>query len=348
MKYYYEFGIEGFSLKSAIHEKTAAFVSKPYQIRGNATQVSLFATEEHPVLELNQSTLLSDRCTSVEYYVSNMDYPSIEQWMPILPTGQNMARNELLFFDSSRIATLNFRATTPNSYVYCNGQKLDSTEWTFISNCSKVSIIKNYDASSDYTIDYIPYGNPNNVDFADNINKTTEEVFYGTDRNMCVTLSNMPYINYSIINNSNDYNPNTNVYKPIQVWLEETDILGPGKIIVPNISPDPTEASVHTLNKTNYLEDLVSELRPYDLITYPIFEYLQDKDRIYFTESFNKANIRSNMPFNHGNAKIRIKYQYVSSSLRVKIVLRNNKFAYPQPVTPIVKDFSLRIKVIWT
>lgn len=341
----YFFGLKDLAIESATYQDVAAFVSKPYSINGNVTRVSLVSTEEHPVFEHNYKHIVNDRCTSIEYYVSNLLYPAPEEWKPILPETQDMVINELLFFDTSEMATLNFQALPMDAKVYCNGRLLDNSEWTFASGCTKVSITNNYNPAHDYTIDYRPVESAHYVDFTNNLPKNHTEVFEGTDRNLSVTLSHIPYIDYEKINTTENYDPNTSDYNPVSVTLINSDIFGPNKEIRQTIYPKQKGENVYTLNKTNYLEDTEVNLNPYHPVNHPVIEYYQDKNKLYFTETFNKANIRENMPLNSGNADIQVDYQYISSTIRVKIILRRNKYIDNLLVTPIVKDFSLKVKI---
>lgn len=347
MSFTYNFGIAEISFKSSEYNKTAAFVSKPYEINGNVSRVSISSIEDHPVFEMDEASLISDRATSIEYYVSNLGYPALERWIPILPVNQNKVRNELLFFNENGIAKLNFKAKPIDAIVYRNGQRLDNkNDWVFIFGCDRVSIAF-YDPSSDYTIDYVPAVDAHNVDFLMNTLTTTTEIFKGTDRNMAITLSHHPYVNYNTINTTPNYDPNLSVYKPIQVSLHNTDILGPNKIIIPTINPRIEESGIGTVNKTSYQVTEDVELSPYDVRNNLAIEYLHEGNKLYFTEQFNKANLIENRAYTHGNADIHVTYQYASSIIRVKIILRTTRLIGNQlRMTPVVKEFTLKAKIL--
>ncbi|HLO11208.1 MAG TPA: hypothetical protein VK190_03005 [Pseudoneobacillus sp.] len=346
MRYKYDFGIKDLIVQQIKYEDKAAFISKPYSVDGNVSQVSLKAIEEHPVLDISGNIPVSDRCTSVEYYVTNVINPSASDWKPILPDDQASVRNELLFFDNQRTALLRFKALPTNAVVYRNGQKISEHDWTFSHGCTTITITNNFLATCQYTIDYTPDGNPYDIDFDDNIEKQYEETFDGTDRNMTISLKHYPYINYEKINSIPDYDPNASLYRPIEVTLKDTDIMGPGRAIYAEIGPDVVAGKPYTSNKTDYLSNTDPELAQYEPNTKPVFEYKQDKNKLYFTETFNKADIRENMALNHGNAKVHVKYSYTSSSIRIKIILRKTSHVTNDPITPVVKEFSLRMKMI--
>lgn len=346
MKYKYDFGIKDLIIQEIKYKDNSAFISKPYVVDGNVSQVSVSSVEEHPVLDIAGNVPVSDRSTSVEYYVTNKINPSVEDWKAILPTDQSSVRNELLFFNDQKTAKLRFTALPTGITIYRDGEKINDSEWTLSSGSTAVTITNNFMAISQYTIDYTPAGDPYNIDFNNNIVKQFEETFEGTDRNMTLNLKYYPYIDYEKINSTPGYDPNTYEYRPVKVTLLETDIMGPGRKVFPTIGPDKENGKPYTLNRTDYLSNTDPVLNQYNPDTQPAFEYKQSRNKIYFTETFSKAEIRENMPLNHGNAKINVVYNYTSSSIRIKIVLRKTSHVKNDPITPVVKEFSLRMKTV--
>lgn len=346
MKYKYDFGIKNLVIQEIKYKDNSAFISKPYIVDGNVSQVSISSVEDHPVLDVAGNIPVSDRSTSVEYYVTNVVNPSIDDWKAILPADQQSVRNELLFFNDQRTAKLRFTALPTGATVYRDGEKISDSDWTLSSGCSAITITNNFTTICQYTIDYTPAGDPYNIDFDNNIVRQYEETFDGTDRNMTLNLKYYPYIDYEKINSIPSYDPNTSDYRPIKVTLLETDIMGPGRKIFPTIGPDQENGKPYTLNRTDYLANTDQILNLYNSDIQPVFEYKQDKNKLYFTETFSKAEIRENMALNHGNAKINVVYNYTSSSIRIKIVLRKTAHVTNDPITPVVKEFSLRMKTV--
>jgi hypothetical protein len=348
------------------------YVSKPYDVDGNVSQVSLYVVEDHPVF-MNQSDIgapidyttintssipLDQTNTSIEYYVSNMMYPSLNQWKPILPMDQKAVKNELLFFGQDGSATLRFKASPADAVVLCNRIPLNKNDWTFTSGCTKVVITNGYLPTNQYTIFYKPTGDPYNIDFNENIPLSYTESFDGSNHNKTVKLKYRPFIDYSKINTTENYNPNTSGYKPIKVTLTDSDIIGPNKKIHTVIEQydgtgkkcaqwqnDPLPCP-YVKNMTNYTGNMQPQLNKYDPISYPFFEYVQEDSRLYFTETFNKADIRDNMGINHGNAVVNVEYQYIASVIRVKVIMRRTVHGIYTPITPSVKEFTLRMKLV--
>lgn len=348
----------------------AVYVSKPYKVNGNISQISIMASENYPVfindLSTNDtegsidawSTPINSSYTSIEYYVSNAEHPTLDQWKPILPMGQNIVKNELLFFSDVGTANLRFKAMPEPATVYCNNVPLTKYQWTFANGCTAVIITDGYLPSNQYTIRYVPSGDPHNIDFSNNAATAISETFDGTDRNMTLKLKYKPFVDYGKINAIEGYDPNTKSYVPIKVTLKDTDIIGPNKKVHTIIEqydgtgkkcgqyPSDTLPCPYTKNVTNYISEDSTLLNSYDPAAYPYFEYMQDGDKVIFTETFNKANIRENMKLNHGNAKIQVDYQYTSSTVRTKIIMRRTTAGIYKPITPSVREFTLRMKVL--
>lgn len=316
-EYVYHFGVGQATMQNGIYAASSAYVSKPYKIDGNISRVSLTAYENHPVLT-SDSNIISDRCTSVEYYVSNMEYVPPESWRPILPIGSDV-RCELLFFDMSGTAKLRFKAVPTSCIVYKDGVRISQD--SFVCTNNSIIITKNYDSSSEYTVDYKPV-NGYYIDFDNNMTTEYDEVFDGTDRNMTVTLKYCPT-------------------DAVIVYLEDTDILGPNKQVLKTIGPD---GDVITRNVTDFYSGKDVELQPYS-INHPIFEFKQNGNKLYFTETFNKADLKQNMEITHGNAKIHAYYKYTSSILRVKIILRRLNNPIGTNGSPSVTEYRLDVVV---
>jgi hypothetical protein len=238
--------------------------------------------------------------------------------------------------------------------VYKNGVRLSEEFWSYCSDNSVV-IDKYYDRYAVYTVSYGPdalRSNPWDIELLPDDREiipyigadgTEGEVFAtGTDRNGCVILSKYPYVDFERVNNGDT------TYYPIKVNLENAKIAGPNRSVYNLITRDTTPA---TRNITDYRTLAPVALKPYDpalvnnQMSYPYFEYLQDGRKLYFTETFNNSNIVSNMATNHGDAWVRVKYEYLRSQFRFKIILRNTSSS-TESVTPSVSNYSLIFKVM--
>jgi hypothetical protein len=359
----YVYGLKDISLLDKQHEKSSVFVSKPYQVEGNVMQVALNAIESHPSFYTDGQLQL--RQTSIEYYVTHMLNPTTEQWYALLPEEQSTVVNEFLLFDSKRTAYLRFPCNTKKSVnVYCDGVLVDKDDWSFTlseSGTYQIYISKNFNDKACYTIDYTPDNSirdPWVVDFqmlgaksSQYINKdgASGQIFNGTNHNGMVELDYYPYIDYNAIYSTTNYDPNTSAYKPLQVVLEDANIIAQNKGIHVKVTPYSgvlETGKAYTKNITDYLSpDKQYTFRPYDTVSYPIFEYYQSGRDIYFGETFNRSEVVENNGIAHGNATVRVQYQYLVSNVRLKIILRRLDSSN-QGITPIVHQYSLKFKVM--
>lgn len=351
--YQYTYGVKDIQIKYREFENRSVFVSKPYHIDGNIMEVSLIADEENHLLSsINNAVSKFD--TVVEYYISFNENPRYDEWIPILPNGQELV-NEYLFTAGTKKGVLRFKCdNTREVTVYKNGVRLSEDFWSLHADNS-VAIDKYFDKYAVYTVSYYPdsaVSDPWNIELKNTDRKivpyigpdgTEGEVFKnGTDRNGTVTLSKTPYIDYGKINSSYAG------YSPVEVVLEQAALAGPNKTVFTTLNKDTVPT---TRNVTDYKTLSSVLLKPYDFtlvnnsMTYPYFDFLHQENKVYFTETFNNSGIISNMPTNHGDAWIRIKYNYIKTQFRFKIILRNVS-NQTRSITPSVNSYSLVFKVI--
>lgn len=357
-KYEYLYGLKDMSIKYKQYESKGIFVSLPQEIEGNVMQVSLEATEEHPIFD-SLSEEASKRKTSVEYYVAYSDNPSIDEWHPILPEQEKEVECELLMFTKVKTAKLRFPALiSKRPRVYKDGILMSPKQWTLIDGGMKIQLLVDQEPTSIYTIDYTPnaeFYNPWYLDVTQEGMKRMKQIDRfpdGTNHNKTITLSKYPYVDYEKINLSENYDPNLSEYKPMQVRLVNADIDGPQKATYNKAMPYDGSGSqeVFTKNMTNYKTGEWPSLKPYNINqksddAYNGFEYWQDGNKIHFSETFNKSDIYANRQTNHGNAEIEVEYEYLVSSFRLKAILRRNS-SNANTLTPIVHEHALKFRVM--
>lgn len=356
-QYIYQYGIKNMGLSHSLYEQAGIFVTKPIEIEGNIIEVSLDAIEEHPLFdELNG--MATDRLTSIEYYVSLEENPSQNDWFPILPEGVMEIKCEKLFFQGSS-ADLRFIADIhdeKNTKVYKNNILMKTEDWYFIERGAAIQLAVPYNSNSIYTIDYVPdtaLFNPWVVQVGDRYSKRVRKIDTfpgGTDYNQSIKLSKYPYINYGLINQIDGYDPNTNEYRPFDVFLKDGTIaIGDGQVqkdFFPAAYANGSE--FQTLNRTNYKVAKDVFLNKYNIIPetrYRVFEYKQEKNKLIFTESFNRSDLYYNEASNHGNATLEVHYDYLVTNFRLKIILRKNT-GDELVVTPLVDSYQLKFKVM--
>lgn len=359
-RYEYLYGIKNIELKHTQYQSKSVYISKPINAEGNVMQVSLRAVEEHPLFDA-LSGAAADRQTSVEYYVAPVGMnpnPALDEWLPILPEDVATVKSELLMFGTARTAELRFPArigSAQTPVVYRNGLALKKGQWSFIEGGTGMRLLVEKDPTAIYTIDYTPnaeFYNPWRLDVNQQAARPvrhTQLFEQGTNHNKTVVLDKYPYVNYEVINTTDAYDANLSDYVPIRVRLQDAGIIGPNRIHFKDVAPlDGTSQYVFTKNITNYKTGHSEALKPYSIdpdSLYNGFEYRQEGNKLYFSETFNKADAHMNEQESHGNAKIAVEYEYLSSDFRVKIILRRNS-TDENTLTPIVHEYTLKFKVM--
>lgn len=358
VKYEYLQGLRDLRISGEEYGPKAMYLSKPIDVPGNIIEASLSSMESHPLFD-EISGEASSRQTSVEYYVSYETNPSLEDWHAILPEDQKEVLAELLIFGSGSKANLRFpsipiKEGAKKATVYKDGVPLLKEKWSFANGGRQVQLLETYVTSAIYTINYTPntdLQNPWIVNIAQDKLKRIRQVDVfptGTNRNKTVLLSNYPYINYELINQDPTYNANTSAYKPVKVKIKDANIAGPNRTTFKEIEPwdGTTNQNVFTKNITDYKTSSWKPLTPYSISEdskYNGFDYLHEQNKLYFSETFNFADIRENLDTNHGNGAIEVEYEYLVSSFRVKIILRRNG-AGMNSITPTVHSYALKFK----
>lgn len=318
------------------------------------------------------------RRTSIEYYISANDS---DGWIPIMPTNQISVNNEMLLFLDNNIAEADLRFPadpTKKITVYKDEMPLMPAYWDLISDNKRIKIYAPYwDPGSIYTIDYTPdesKGSVHEIDFtppADGTRppKVMTEYFNGpgediVDKNCSVKLAYYPYVDRSklTIDTGNgtriqnyDYNPVRVTLNPAEHELESSvyRIEGLNKVITTPITSyrDPrtdilSKPLARCLNVTNYQSSDVPILNPY-IKTDPIptFEYYHTGRRVYFSETFRHDGPIDNYTNSHGNAIVKVEYEYLVSGVRVKIIMRRT-YKSEATYTPKVDWYTLKFKVL--
>ena len=354
-KYSYVYGLKDIQIKYKEFKSASIYVSKPFQIDGNVAEINLEVNEYNPIKDSQISKAINPYDTSVEYYITFHEDPISTEWIPILPKGKQFIENEVLLFRGSRVCSLRFSCDKSKEViVYKNGVKLEEQFWSYGSD-NTISIDRNFDKYSIYTIQYFPNLNvssPWDIEYKINDALPSQEVFYdGAGRNGEIILSKHPYIDYNKINTD----PN---YEPIKVYLQSKDSIhmlsGPNKTTYTNIGPIETDkVKAITKNITDYKYLTEPNPMPYNTSIDPAtgepinleFQYYQDGRKLYFTETFNNSRIITNRDTNHGDAIIKVQYDYLKVNARLKIILRNTSSG-GSTITPSIRDYNLVFKVV--
>lgn len=356
-QYLYSYGLKNLSIEHSTFAEKGIFVSKPMVMEGNVIEVSLLSHEEHPLFD-SLSGKAADRMTSVEYYIAYEENPSLSDWHPILPETEERVLSERMFF-TGLTAKLRFHAKInepKKTAVYKNGLRLDESKWCFIERGASIQLLEQRDLTAIYTVDYVPdpvFVNPWILNVKEKGAKRVRQIDVfdrGTAYNKTVTLSKYPYTDYEYIQSKPNYNSNTDSYRPFEVYLRNGAIaIGNGKnvdTVFPKVhAPD---GQPFTLNRTDYKEGTDLKLQGYSIDPankYAGFEYKHYRNKLTFSETFNRATINGNEKYAHGNAEIEVQYEYLVTNFRLKVILRKNT-GNDIVVSPKVNDYQLKYKIM--
>lgn len=358
IKYEYVQGIRNISISGEEYAPKSIYVTKPIEVPGNIVEASLSSEETHPLMD-EVSGESTARQTSVEYYIAYEENPSVDDWHAILPEEQKEVLCELLMFRMNSAADLRFPAVATKDgnqqgRVYKDATLLDKSKWSFANGGRQIQLLETYSPSSIYTIDYTPNTDIKNPWVLNVVQENLKKIRQvdrfpqGTNRNKTITLSKYPYVNYELINQTFAYEPNTSPYKPLSVRILSANIAGQNRTTYTEVQPynGIDTQPVFTKNVTDYKTAAWKPLTPYSIKAddlYKGFDYFHEQNKLYFSETFNKADIQTNIETNHGNGTIEVSYEYLVSSFRIKIILRRNGPGV-NSITPIVHSYALKLK----
>lgn len=351
--YVYSLGIKDIQARSVQYDEKQAYVTKPFNITGNVMEVELETEEEHPLFdELNGKSLKQQ--TSLEYYITYKDRPTVSDWIPILPLDQEEVVGERLLPNINGQCQLRFSAIISSIKCYANGLLMETGSYTVTGE--EQLVIQDYNSSTIYTVSYQP--NPYRhdpwtfklSDYKKDVKRVTETFKRGTAYNKTIELSHSPFIDLSKIREEENYNPNISDYRPVEVYLKNADIQGPGNVTLNEIQPFTEERAdlPFTYNKTLYEDKSWSDMRNYNLRDqnrYLGFDYYQWSNKLVFTEHFNVPNLAENRHHTHGNADIEVSYDVLITNFRLKIILRRNTSS-SRTATPKLETFKVLFKTI--
>lgn len=298
--YRYSFGLAYVGLGVEEPRFNGVFVSKKLPASGDIGEVRIKAGVEDYILPVSERA--SRQLTSVEFSVSNSANPIQEDdWIPILPMGQDSVEGERLFLDENNNAFLRFEASRSQTFrLYRNGYTMNN--FTFLKgrpgNARGVRVDSGVVSPDDViTCDYYPANDETIVNFESHgfeekplvsafDSSGAGERFLSTssDRNT-ITLKHLPYIDSERATSSSTYSPTT-------VQLDSGEV---------------------AINLTDYKTG-ASQLFPADTESY----YYVQSGR---TLIFDKPII----------APFRVYYQYLKNNVRFRVVLRCNSIDFVSP-----------------
>lgn len=323
LNYNYNLGIEKFEIGTSVKNYKGVFVSKQLPSFSDISEIKI--NSDYINYELTNSPLDLKRVTNVEFSVTNKSNPTEEQdWIPIIPTNENEIRGERIFFNEAGLAIPRFNISISDNFtIYRNGIKIPNQEFTANRNENNISIrsitmpIEKIFVTDIYTIDYVPFGRADIVNFKDKgfedsiLASAFDELGGGqtfriTGDNNIVTLTNDPYIDYTKIQQTGSYSTALGflgTYQPITVVLSNGTI---------------------AKNFTNYIGITQTDLKDIDSNT---VAFLHSGNKIIFNQAIKDG--------------FTVYYQYLPGNIRLRIVMRCNIIEY---VSPIVNSYQLKAK----
>lgn len=296
----YRYGLREISVREKQYRDFSFLVSEAFALDGDARAVELEVEEEHPEVDLGAGPRPA---TAVEYYIG-----CDGEWFPIQPKNRPMVVNERIF---GPVAELRFRVSG-GLKVYKNGLPYEDFEVLD----SKTLKINNYSGYAIYTADYFPSPEAYLLELP-RVTGPKEyvsagrrgEYFDGSDLRGVITLSHVPFLDYSRI-------------------VEQRQLAGDE---VPRVFLPQSGSPVEVLVRDG--RDYV----PYTNVT----------DYIYGTERFpgdrefvhRGRKIIFSAPV---SAPVIVYYKYLGGELRLKAVLRRCVHGY-NSLTPVVKGYKLKV-----
>ncbi len=318
--YEYDFGIKNVSIGSSVDRTRSVYISKKLPAPGDTGEVRLNAG----YIDSIDPSLDNPYITSVEFSVTNVSKPDQEaHWIPILPSGQTQIESERLFFSNTGYAKFRFKPSyEDNILIYKNGLSFNLEKYgKFIMNNLNeiIGLYVNpiyYTSRDIFTCYYAPIGDSSLVNFeaagfdvpplvsAYDIDGPGEG-FNSTANQTSIRISNEAFVDYAQAKLA-EYSATYGMigYSPITIRLEDGTL---------------------AYNLTNYVAPQEQA------------QLEADSQNITFLHSGN--NIIFNRPL---AGKFRVYYQYLPSTVRVRVILRTNS---KQFATPKVDFYQIKSKI---
>lgn len=324
-KYEYQYGLYNLAINRNDYHFSGVYVTSPLAT-GNIHTATLEVKEEHRVLPE-----ISIPVTSIEYYLTDSDSPTVEDWLPILPKNVKTIYSEYLPFRfdfedmKEYIAYTRFFAKEVLA-VRRNGHKLIPHQDYELSG--KLVTMYDYDPSAVYTIDYNPQPSAYQIDFlkrytdgqGNTLGRTIVEQFDQLNKGS-LTLKWTPFVDKERLNEQSiEWNPTylANKYLPIKVRL----VLPTGQQVEQPIDSD--EQGTMITNRTDYFNPNMSLLEPF---TGENYQYRVVENEIHFNTELPEGT------------HVIVEYSYLTGPIRMKTIMRRNLHS-AEGLTPFLHEYK--------
>ena len=289
-KYIYDIGIKSIDVGFIQPVQKAAYVSKPLPLEGDFSSVSMRSKE---VLHKNTSfTTDIQWVNSVEYSISTKASPkSEEDWLPILPANANgLVTNEMLFPDQNGRCKLRFPAAINQDIVVYKNRNIIQEYITELSgdSISHITLLTPFSSTDYFTVAYKPV--------------------YGTNIDITQDANASRLVNAYHSEGSGDYFASTNGQRDVLLTN------------LPYIDESLIDSTTVTYSPVSVLFD--DGTAPTNITAYSESEVQASLDATATGYQFIHSN--KSLIFNKPVAQpFRVFYQYLSTSLRYRVVLRS-------------------------
>lgn len=344
----YLYGAYDISIYGRKYQRSSIYITENLPLSSNTEQIGLVTEEKHHYISVgpdevdpttNKPVLNSYKITDIEYYVTNKSNPSSYDWIPILPENHKYVEGELLFGDDDLEPcpelqtgeTINFALrfkfiSKDTVVVRRNGIPMNPDMYILCTSGKKIGIKKEYySPTSIYTIDYKPVPEAYVVNIKDQLNVTPTqyinekgevgEYFETVDQDNSIELSNLPYLHRDFLYEYRDSS-----------YVDKKEILTPDQFTYPLI------VRVNGVEFKNITDYTNNHYNP---------ERLKENSGRTF------AHIRNKIIFGNPNnmelKNIIVDYYYLTSSLRLKAILRRNHAGY-ESITPALVKYHIKAK----
>lgn len=307
--YEYSFSLNSisFGLNESQTQNKACFISKKIEMSGAPLGVKGVVNVVKERRDLSFTRYDLKEAGSYELSVSWSDMVNLESsWTPLMAELDGKIDSEVLFFDNLNVATLRFVPLPASIKVYKNGFLENPNLWSYSQIGNYINYSTTIDRNSIYVVEYevdlINY-KQNLVDIDSLSNSrfavrayssdgTPGEKFFGTGSGNRIMLSHIPFMEDKFA---------TAVYNDLYGTINTTENVGYSPVIV------TLDNGTVAVNLTNYTKNSFEKGSFYNTDQYLFFQ--SGKELIF------------NQPITN---QVSVKYSYIPSSLRFRLIIRNN------------------------
>ncbi len=307
--YEYTFSLNSisFGVNTDQNQNKACFISSRIEMDGAPLGVKGIVNKVKERRDLSYLNYDLSEAGSYELSISWRDVIESESsWTPLMCNIDGRIDSEVLFFDNLNIAQLRFIPISSSVKVYKNGYLENPNLWSYSSVGNYIRYQTPIDRTAIYVVEYncdlinykqdlVDIDSLSNSSFAVRSytsEGTPGEKFFGTSSGNKITLSYIPYIEDRF---------STAVYNDLYGTINTSENIGYSPVIV--TLADGSNA----VNLTNYTKNSFEKGSFYTMDQYMFFQ--SGKELIF------------NKPITD---LINVKYSYIPSSLRFRLIIRNN------------------------